>query len=304
MLKLIVIFLLGELFTTYIIFDLEFNSVKIPNTDRHINEIIEIGAVKLDRDLKEIDSFTSLVNPLFSQKLNKYFKSLTNINEEQLKNASDFKTVIKKFINWCRGDDETVFLTWSDTDLHVLFENYSEILKLPKIDFIKKYTDLQKYIQIFIKTENHNQISLKSAAEFYKISTENFALHRAEDDSRVCACLLNNTYNEDLFNKHIQDMSKDGAFKRFAFKPYIISDLSKLKENGINKDKLYFSCPVCGEKNKFTGKFNPKIKAFSNIIKCKDCKRKIAVSFCFKKTFDSVNIKKRTKEFIKKKKYK
>ena len=52
--------------TNFIIFDLEFNSVKIPDTDKHINEIIEIGAVKLDSNLNEIGSFNSTVKPQFS----------------------------------------------------------------------------------------------------------------------------------------------------------------------------------------------------------------------------------------------
>ena len=184
---------------------MEFNSTKIPNTDRYINEIIEIGAVKLDNNLKEVDSFTSMIKPVFSKKLNTYVKNLTNIHDKELNNAENFENIINNFINWCNPDNETVFLTWSDTDLHVLFENYKEILQLEKVDFINKYTDLQKYIQQFIKTENNNQISLKSASEVYSINTDNFSLHRAEDDSRVCAKLLSLSYKPDIFNKYIHN---------------------------------------------------------------------------------------------------
>ena len=278
---------------------MEFNSTKIPGTDRYINEIIEIGAVKLDNNLKETESFSSMIKPVFSKKLNTYVKSLTKINDKELNNAENFENIINNFINWCNPDEETVFLTWSDTDLHVLFENYKEILNLEKVEFINKYTDLQKYIQQFVKTENNNQISLKSAAEIYGINTDGFSLHRAEDDSRVCAKLLSLTYKVDVFNKFIRNINEDDAYKRFSFKPYINSDI---KSEGIDKEKLYFSCPVCGKRTKFSGKFNPKIKAFSNIIRCERCKRKISVSFRFKKNFDKITVAKKAREFVKKNK--
>ena len=285
--------------TNFIIFDLEFNSVKIPDTDKHINEIIEIGAVKLDSNLNEIGSFNSTVKPQFSKKLNSYVKKLTHIQEKELLNAKPFEVVISKFIDWCNIDDNTVFLTWSDTDLHVLVENYSEILKREKVDFIKKYTDLQKYIQTFIKTENNNQISLKAAADFYKIDTDNFSLHRAEDDSQVCGKILSLSFNENIFKEYIRSVDENDFYKRLMFKPYTISDL---KAEGIDKNKLYFDCPICSAKVKFSGKYNPKIKAFSNIIKCDNCKKKIAVSFRFRKTFEKITVSKRTREYVKKKK--
>jgi inhibitor of KinA sporulation pathway (predicted exonuclease) len=67
--------------TNYIIFDLEFNSTKNTKTSRFINEIIEIGAVKLDETLQEVDCFSCTVKPHFSKKLNPYVKKLTNITE-------------------------------------------------------------------------------------------------------------------------------------------------------------------------------------------------------------------------------
>ena len=282
----------------YIILDLEFNSTKIANTDKHINEIIEIGAVKLNDRFIEYDSFTSMVKPIFSKKLNSFVKKITSISDSELKKANTFDVVIDKFIKWCDADENTIFLTWSDTDLHVLVENYKEILKYDSVDFIKNYADLQKYIQNFIKTENNNQISLKSAAEFYNINTENFKLHRAEDDSRVCGKILGTSYEEDFFKKHIRSVSDPDFYKKLLFKPYNISDL---KSEGIDKNKLFFECPVCKNKIKFTGKYNTKIKAFTNITRCNNCKKKIAVTFRFKKTYEKITMSVKAREFIKKK---
>ncbi len=298
MLKFIYLIRNGVIFVNYIILDLEFNSTAIPNTDKHINEIIEIGAVKLNDRFVEIDSFTSMVKPIFSKKLNSFVKKITQITDVELKKANSFEVVINKFIEWCNADDNTIFLTWSDTDLHVLVENYKEILKIDKVDFIKQYTDLQKYIQNFIKTENNNQISLKSAAEFYNINTDKFKLHRAEDDSRVCGKILGSSYEEDVFNKYIRSVNEPDFYKKLLFKPYSISDL---KAEGINKDSLFFECPVCNNKIKFNGKYNTKIKAFTNIARCNKCKKKIAVTFRFKKTYEKVTMSVRAREFIKNK---
>ena len=59
----------------YIIFDLEFNSGKNRLTDKNLNEIIEIGAVKLDSNLIEESSFSVTVKPNLTVKLNKYVQN-------------------------------------------------------------------------------------------------------------------------------------------------------------------------------------------------------------------------------------
>ncbi|MGN0173693.1 MAG: exonuclease domain-containing protein [Acutalibacteraceae bacterium] len=291
----------GVLITSFIIFDLEFNSTKLPHYDKNINEIIEIGAVKLDNSLNEIDSFSMTVKPKYTKKLNPYTKKITQITEDELKHSSPFEKVIEEFVDWCDVDNNTCFLTWSDTDLHVMAENYAEFLKKDCVDFITKYTDLQKYISFFIKTENNNQISLKSAAEHFKIDTENFSMHRAEDDSRVCGRILFKSYDKELFNKYIRIIDNKTFYQKLLFKPYVINDIN---HKDIDKNDLFFECPVCGTKNNFSGKYNKKINAFTNIIKCENCKKKIAVSLRIKKTFDKVTIAKRTREFVKKKKEK
>lgn len=47
----------------YIIFDLEWNNAFNYRTQKGINEIIEIGAVKLNDNLEVIDTFKQLIYP-------------------------------------------------------------------------------------------------------------------------------------------------------------------------------------------------------------------------------------------------
>ena len=279
--------------TNYIIFDLEFNSTKNTKTSRFINEIIEIGAVKLDETLAEVDCFSCTVKPHFSKKLNPYVKKLTNITEELLKDSCDFQTVSSQFEDWCGSDENTVFLSWSDTDLHVLFENYNQLLGRESIDLISNYLDLQKYIEMFIPRENNNQISLKAAAAHYKISTDSLTLHRACDDSRLCGLLLKQTFDKQKFLSIIRNINNHEFYKKLIFKPYIITDL---KSENIDKNSVDIHCPVCDEKIKFNAKFNKKTKAFTSVLKCKNCKNKIAYTVRFKKLYDKISTNVKVKE--------
>lgn len=297
MIKYRKIYAFGVFKTNYIIFDLEFNSTKNTETGGFINEIIEIGAVKLNEKFEETESFSSVIKPYYTKRLNPYVKKLTHIVDSDLKNSKRFQEVIEEFTDWCNSDKNTVFLSWSDTDLHVLVENYSQVLRRERVDFIKNYVDLQKYVMSFLEVDNGNQISLLSAAESFNIPTDGFSLHRAEDDSRVCGRLLGITYKKEIFKKHIRNTKNPDFYRRLLFKPFIITDLKKAK---IKSSKLYYRCPNCSKKLRFSGKYNKKANAFTELRNCTGCKKKLAVSFKFKQNFDNVEIKKRIKPFISK----
>lgn len=73
----------------YIVFDLEFNQffkfnkneVVNPNL---LNEIIQIGAIKLDDNLKVIDNFEILIKPVVYPIINPYVTKQTKIKTKDL----------------------------------------------------------------------------------------------------------------------------------------------------------------------------------------------------------------------------
>ena len=69
----------------YIIFDLEWNNAYNYKTKKGFNEIIEIGAVKLDRNFNIVGTFKQLIKPQVSKKLSSRFKNLTHITSEEIK---------------------------------------------------------------------------------------------------------------------------------------------------------------------------------------------------------------------------
>ena len=69
----------------FIIFDLEWNNAYSYAKKGFMNEIIEIGAVKLNNKLETVDTFKQLVMPKLTKKLSGRCKNLTNITNEELK---------------------------------------------------------------------------------------------------------------------------------------------------------------------------------------------------------------------------
>ena len=81
----------------YIVFDLEWN--QSASGKRFVNkkipfEIIEIGAVKLNRNMKEIDRFNELVRPKVYKNINKITGNIVHLDMNQLKNARPFSKVM------------------------------------------------------------------------------------------------------------------------------------------------------------------------------------------------------------------
>lgn len=111
----------------FIIFDLEWNmasdNTTVPQEIRESlpYEIIEIGAVKLDRNGRQLDRFQAFIKPEVYQKLNRYVARVTNRAVSSLKSGLAFPEVMKRFYDFCQ--ENYAFCTWSDSDSKPLKEN-------------------------------------------------------------------------------------------------------------------------------------------------------------------------------------
>jgi 3'-5' exoribonuclease 1 len=86
----------------YIIVDLE--STCWENDRSRQNEIIEIGAVKLDENLNIVSEFQTFVKPKLHPVLSDFCKKLTSIRQEDVDQAPSFKEALKAFHEWM-GED-------------------------------------------------------------------------------------------------------------------------------------------------------------------------------------------------------
>lgn len=281
----------------YIIFDLEWNNAYSYAKKGFMNEIIEIGAVKLNERLEIVDTFKQLILPKITKKLSGRCKSLTNITNEELKqNGIPFADAIKDFSRWSRGDGN-VFMSWSNSDLYVLTNNYQTFLGNLNIDFITKYCDAQKYCMSFIERENSNQISLADCGETFGIEIDVDKLHRALTDCYLTAECLKKVFDKDKLQNYIHDCDSS-FFERLIYKPYlIVKPVTQLFD--VYKQDLL--CPVCKSKMVRLKDFECVNKSFRCPAKCKKCGKTYWTTVRAKKTYDTVEVNQRSIEMNRKK---
>lgn len=281
----------------YIIFDLEWNNAYSYAKKGFMNEIIEIGAVKLNERLEIVDTFKQLILPKITKKLSGRCKSLTNITNEELKqNGIPFADAIKDFSRWSRGDGN-VFMSWSNSDLYVLTNNYQTFLGNLNINFITKYCDAQKYCMSFIERENNNQISLADCGEAFGIKIDTDKLHRALTDCYLTAECLKNVFDKDKLQNYIHDCDSS-FFERLIYKPYLITKPVTELFDVYNQELL---CPVCKSKMVRLKDFECVNKSFRCPTKCKKCGITYWTTVRAKKTYDTVEVHQRSIEMNRKK---
>lgn len=274
----------------YVIFDLEWNNAYSYKTHTGMNEIIEIGALKLDEDLRIVDSFKQLIRPRLSKKLSGRFKDLTHITAEEIKeNGVDFDEAFRDFARWSDYKN-SIFMSWSDSDLYVLISNYRFFKHVTTIPFIEKYADVQKYCMRFMTNrEGNNQVGLAHCAEYFQISVEEDNLHRALEDCYVASKCFKTVFDEKIFSEYVCDCSGD-YFERLVYKPYYIS---KPVAEGFNIKNETFLCPKCSSRLSIIKPFEFYNNTFRNYGVCTKCGVKYWVTLRAKQMYDHITITKK-----------
>lgn len=275
----------------YIILDLEWDSAYNVKHKRFINQILQIGAVKLDENFNITDTFEVIIKSGFSKKVSSRFATLTGITTERMLAGMEFDEAVDLYNTWAGQD--TVTMTWSNSDLFTIILNEELLLTGNRRLHIEKYLDLQKFIQGEMRLmgiELKNQISLGAAAQMLDISVEGFELHTARDDCLICAALLKKYYNAERFNKLAVDTANPEFYKRLTFKSYTISDLA---DGDIDRSQMVFYCDKCGGKAKRINRWKYRNRWFSADFLCKECGEEFNGKVSFKKTYDDVIVRRR-----------
>lgn len=278
----------------YIILDMEWDSAYNKRLSRFINQILQIGAVKLDDNFNIVDTFERNVRSSFSNRVSGRFASLTGITNEIMRNGISFDTAVDDYNSFV-GDD-TVTMTWSKSDLYTIAENEKNLLDNKKFK-IEKYLDLQVFIQNEMRLlgfECNSQISLSNAAQMLGVNAENYDLHTAKDDSLLAAQLLKKYYNKERFEPLIRDTSNPEFYERLTFKPYYIGDMNS---EYVNKEDFNFNCENCNVAVNKVSKWHFKNRNFTAIHVCPVCNKKYVARVSVKKTYDSVTVKKKLSDY-------
>lgn len=176
-------------------------------TKGFINEIIEIGAVKLDENLNFKDKFSCLIKPQIGKKLRGSVKELTNITNEEVRSGEPFTKVFSSFRRWVGS--ESILLTWGDGDIRVLIDNYKYLNGIDTIPFLSYYADMQAYIQSVLGTPKSRQIGLSAAAQELGVDESAFSHHRAYDDSLLSAECLKKVYSKSAFKPYVRECNDE-----------------------------------------------------------------------------------------------
>lgn len=284
----------------YIIFDLEWDSVFDKPEKRFINQILQIGAVKLDENFGVTEKFKRIIRSDISNKVTGRFAELTGITSDIMKDGVPLRQAVEDFNEF--SHDCRAAMTWSDSDLYAIVENEKLLLGGSLRFEMNNYLDVQKLVQNKMRTmgyDSRNQVSLENAAGFFGINTERFSMHDALDDSRVCAELLRICYSEEVFNSLLRDARSADFRERFSFKPYAVSDIN---DSRIDRSKFRFQCPGCGTKLRRISKWKYRNRWFTAGFLCPVCGTKYTGRVMVKVTFDGSVYKKRLTKIQRKEK--
>jgi 3'-5' exoribonuclease 1 len=101
----------------FLIIDLEATCCHQKSIPRHIMEIIEIGAVMLNRQTWEIDDeFQQFIKPVRNPQLTAFCTELTSISQQQVDAAPNFPEAMSKLTDWMNLFPNNIFCSWGNYD--------------------------------------------------------------------------------------------------------------------------------------------------------------------------------------------
>jgi len=213
----------------YIVFDLEFNMFfkfkegDLANPDLK-NEIIQIGAVKLNEALETVSSFDLLIKPVIYKRMNPYVKRKTNIHTSHVARGTLFLEAINKFHTWIGND--TVLCSWGHDDILALRQNCM-FFGFNNLSFDKFINIQQIYMNLGSLTK---QPSLEGAVESLEI--EKYSLfHDALSDASYTAEIFRKIYDFSSLPINWEEVQKENELK--------------IEELKTRIDKVNIRCPEC-----------------------------------------------------------
>ena len=233
-----------------IVFDLEWNQSSYNPNHRMPHEIIEIGACRVDREYRIVDTFSALIRPRLYKKLDKHIKKVTGMTEAELETGGTFSDVFADFAAWC-GED-TQLITWGRDDFPVLRRN-AAFYQTPMP--FEPPTDAQLVFGGACLGSCHQQMNLHAALEHQNILIE-VPAHRAVYDAQCTATMLRSI---DEAVAQLDEQKRRQMDATIAREKRIASSMlrSQPTRYGYQTDLLAdeqlmnIPCPKCGRRTAF-----------------------------------------------------
>ena len=173
----------------YIVFDLEWNQCPY-GKHREVKElpfeIIEIGAVKVNKEMEIVDRFRRIIRPKVYPTLHYRTREIVHLSRNELRNGLPFPQAVKEFLAW--AGPEAQFCTWGTIDLVELQRNMKYYGLLHLLKGPMHYYDVQKLFAVQFESMKMRR-SLEYGIDFLQLpKTEEF--HRALADAWYTALIF------------------------------------------------------------------------------------------------------------------
>lgn len=268
----------------YIIVDLEFNNLKnitkyyegffdenkqLQNIELE-NEIIEIGAIKVDQYMKPICEMREYIKPTIFPIINPKVTEITKINSSILnKNGISFEEAMNKLKGMFEEGD--VLCSWAKDDVAEIIIN-ANYHKYKDLNWLDAYLDIQEYASQILA--HKKALGLKTALDELKIKVDETKLHDALNDAFYTVEVFKRIYNSRVIKNHIvYDIYNMPAI-----------NVSNLEGIDIDSDKLEMKCPKCGKRITLETSLECLNWRFAALGICQKCKNKILFEVLVKKT--------------------
>ena len=234
----------------YITLDLEWNqayaekalAVQKRLSRRLRGEVIQIGAVKLDKNMRPCGSYQIIVKPKYFKKIHKHVSVLTGITQEQMDLGVSLPEAAEKFRRWCGKD--FVFLTWGPDDIPMLKENF-RVHDVPA-----SWLDANYDLQLIFNRQTDDgtkQRSLEYAMEYFEIPVT-LPAHDALNDAYFTALVA--------AKLNVEEGIKNYNLRRgVLLEESVIGDADAGEDGYVTISEMLDdecvkepSCPICSQK--------------------------------------------------------
>ncbi|MDD7794902.1 3'-5' exonuclease [Clostridium sp. 'White wine YQ'] len=269
----------------FVIIDLEFNNLGeiskyFPNfyeENKDIrnleidNEIIEIGAVKLDKFMQKTEELKLYIKPTAFKILNPKITEITGIQEEDINEGVGYFEAMDRLRAFIGKDD--IICSWAKNDIAEIIIN-SNFHGYKEISWLKEYLDIQEYCTKVLA--HKKSISLKNALLELKIQvSDDNKLHDALNDADYTSKVFKRIYNPRIIKNYI-------VYDIFNMPALVIKNLEAFK---IDYNRVNMTCPRCKNPMELEQPFKLFYWRFMGIDSCKKCRCKILHEVIIKKTF-------------------
>lgn len=236
----------------YITLDLEWNqayaqkalAVQRRLSSRLRGEVIQIGAVKLDKHMNICGSYQIIVKPKYFKKLHRHVSELTGITQEQMDLGTPLTEAAERFKSWCGTD--FAFLTWGPDDIPMLKENF-HVHDIAS-DWLDNVYDLQLIFNRQTE-DSKKQRSLEFAMEHFSIP-QTLPAHDALNDAYFTALVaqkLNLDEGVRTYNRPTGDVLYSTVIGDADTGDDGYVTIGELLDDDIVKTPI---CPLCSAKMK------------------------------------------------------